>query len=1188
MPPPVPYAPGQPRPGQHRLADHLPGQHRPGWPRSPRSRVGVALAVVLAVGATGAGAVSAEAGDGTARGVGAATAAAAGPGLVTVRAAAPAGRVGTGPADFTVTLVTGDRVRVRTVGGQPSVQPLPGAGRRVSFATLRTPTGLEVIPSDAVPLLAADRLDRRLFDVLLLGRLGYHDAARADVPVLVSGARTLSPRPPAVRPGQRQVAAPMPRVPAARTGATSVVSLPRLGVRSARVSKARAGAFWTATTTAARGRGAAAAAAAEKVWLVGRRQTSLDRSTAQVGAPAAWRTGLTGTGVTVAVLDSGYDPTHPDLMGAVRLSKDFTASPVGVTDTVGHGTHVASIVAGRGTASAGRYAGVAKGATLAVGKVCLDEGCYEDAILAGMEWAATTAKAKVVNLSLGGPPRDGADPLVQAVDGLTAYTGTLFVIAAGNDGPSPGTVGSPGIARSALTVGSVGRTDVLSDFSSRGPQLNPDGTGGPTIKPELTAPGEGIVAARAAGTLDDAVAGGNGGRYAALSGTSMATPHVAGAAAVLAQQHPTWTAAQLKATLTATAKTMPGTVYDRGTGRLDLARATRTTVTTDTGVLDLGYFPWPNADAPTVTRTVRYTNTGTTKVALDLTADLDGPDDTDDPRGVLTLSTQRLTVPARATRSVTLTYRADRGPVGHHSGRLTARSPDGSTTLTTALGSYREPESYTLNLSAIGRDGTPRSTLFSLIDRKRKSVVNVLTDGRSRTHRLPAGDYTVITDTVEATEKFTMSARAVRLKRTTEIVVDTRRGKQLTVSVPRREAALVTTQYLLLVTFDGGGGAGTATYSTGGGPFVIPSAAPVPGLISGFLGFLAPWDTGDPTKRPTPWVYAVSKLTGDRVPADPTYRFAPGDFAEVRQTFTRPGAEEERSVGIGNELVEGIGTTYSPFDLGGLTAQTLYLAGDPGATWRRYVVSSGGSEEDGAGAELESPARKFEPGRVHHDTWGAAVLGPLLLSAEDEGMSRTGDTLFGGVSLRADAAGHLGGASSTGSTRLLRNGKEVWRVDEPDGVFADVPPAPATYRIEMENTSTLPWTTLSSRQSLAWTFRSGHVAGDRAQVLPLSVVRYAPALDLRNQAPKGRAFTVPVTVARAPGAAPAGVRSLTVEVSYDRGKTWTKAALSGTGSARTARLTHPARAGSVSLRATAVSTDGSRVDQTVIDAYTTG
>jgi subtilisin family serine protease len=173
---------------------------------------------------------------------------------------------------------------------------------------------------------------------------------------------------------------------------------------------------------------------------------------------------------------------------------------------------------------------VAFGASLLNGKVLDDFGFGSDSgIIAGMEWAAKQ-KARVVNMSLGGFPTDGTDPMSQAITRLTARYRTLFVVAAGNSGPGEQTVENPGVATEALTVGAVDAEDQLADFSGRGPRF-----GDYAMKPDITAPGVDIIAARAAGTaLGDPV----NQWYTRLTGTSMATPHVAGAAAIMAQRWP--------------------------------------------------------------------------------------------------------------------------------------------------------------------------------------------------------------------------------------------------------------------------------------------------------------------------------------------------------------------------------------------------------------------------------------------------------------------------------------------------------------------------------------------------------------------------------------------------------------------------------------------------------------------------
>lgn len=247
-------------------------------------------------------------------------------------------------------------------------------------------------------------------------------------------------------------------------------------------------------------------------------EADLAESVPQIKAPQAWAEGYDGTGRKVAVLDTGVDDTHPDLKGRIAAERSFVPDQA-VADGNGHGTHVASTVAGDGAT----YRGVAPGAELLVGKVLSDEGYGEDSwIIAGMEWAKAQG-ADVVSMSLGSQvPDDGTSPMARAVDTLSADGGPLFVVAAGNS-YGEFTIGAPGSAASALTVASVTKSDERSDFSSMGPL-----TGSYGLKPDISAPGSDITAAKP------------GGGYQTMSGTSMATPHVAGAAAVLKQRHPDW------------------------------------------------------------------------------------------------------------------------------------------------------------------------------------------------------------------------------------------------------------------------------------------------------------------------------------------------------------------------------------------------------------------------------------------------------------------------------------------------------------------------------------------------------------------------------------------------------------------------------------------------------------------------
>ncbi len=307
----------------------------------------------------------------------------------------------------------------------------PGKGREhIRFLAHRERGDLYVIPQDAQPLLQSGKLDRRLFDVTGLIRSGYHDDVRDNLPLIVT-----------YQPGAAHRAAGTFNA----TGARITRELPAIGGAAMTAAKDEATDLWTTIAGTGQSARANTAGGIDRIWLDGKRQPALDQSVSQIGAPAAHQAGFTGRGVRVAVLDSGVDSQHPDLVGKVAQARNFTEEPE-AADVVGHGTHVASTIAGTGAASGGRIPGMAPDAVLLDGKVCEVDGCPDSAILAGMQWAAVEQRATVVNLSLGGPDGPEIDPLEEAVNTLTAQTGTLFVIAAGNAGGDR-TVGSPGERR---------------------------------------------------------------------------------------------------------------------------------------------------------------------------------------------------------------------------------------------------------------------------------------------------------------------------------------------------------------------------------------------------------------------------------------------------------------------------------------------------------------------------------------------------------------------------------------------------------------------------------------------------------------------------------------------------------------------------------------------------------------------
>ena len=430
-----------------------------------------------------------------------------------------------------------------------------------------------------------------------------------------------------------------------------------------------------------------------KLWLDGKVEADLADSVPQVGAPEAWAAGYDGTGAKVAVLDTGADVTHPDLADRVRDAVSFVPGEDTV-DRNGHGTHVASTIAGSGSASGGANKGVAPGADLLVGKVLDEFGQGQNSwVIDGMEWAAQAQDADVVNMSLGDPnPSDGTDPMSQALNQLTEETGALFVVAAGNEWVEFA-LGSPGVADAALTVAAVDGLDQRAPFSSMGPRV-----GDHALKPDLSAPGVDVLAARS-----QAMSWGEG-MYQPMDGTSMATPHVAGAAAILAARRPAWGPKRLKDALMSSTKALPGTTpYEVGTGRLDVPKALGDVHAT--GSAYLGFYSWPHdGDAPATT-TIAYTNAGDTPVTLSLRDEITGPDGQPLPE-LAALSDGEVTVPAGGRTEVTVTADADDAAgVGRYTGFVVATDASGAVRARTAVGLVKEEERYTLNIRALGRDG---------------------------------------------------------------------------------------------------------------------------------------------------------------------------------------------------------------------------------------------------------------------------------------------------------------------------------------------------------------------------------------------------------------------------------------------------------------------------------------------------
>ncbi|MEI6103573.1 MAG: S8 family peptidase [Methanothrix sp.] len=340
---------------------------------------------------------------------------------------------------------------------------------------------------------------------------------------------------------------------------------------------------------------------------------SLDKyiSPAQIiKADKLWEKGIDGQGITVAVIDSGIDKNHPDLIGKVVAEKNFLADEITADDLLGHGTMVAGIIAGSGTASNGKYKGIAPGAKLISVKVIdgKGDGKVSD-IIAGIEWAVYNG-ADVLSLSLGGINLGETNPPITMAADNAAGAGVVVCVAAGNRNSSetggqvagttsrqvgrgtpadlsqtdgakkdvyyllvpivlalpPGLIDSPGDGVKVITVGATDAKGHIAGFSGSGP------TRDDRIKPDVVAPGVDIISIVPVGvkrpkSVDI--------YYSQESGTSLSAPVASGMAALLLQANKNLSAAGVKAVMTRGAKKLDSTLgesyeeYYQGAGMLD-------------------------------------------------------------------------------------------------------------------------------------------------------------------------------------------------------------------------------------------------------------------------------------------------------------------------------------------------------------------------------------------------------------------------------------------------------------------------------------------------------------------------------------------------------------------------------------------------------------------------------------------
>jgi Subtilase family len=683
----------------------------------------------------------------------------------------------------------------------------------------------------------------------------------------------------------------------------------------------------------------------------------------------------------------------------------------------------------------------------------------------------------------------------------------------------------------------------------------------------------------------------------------MAAPHVAGAAAVLAQRWPDWSPTRIKAVLMGTASPNPELgVYQQGGGRLDVAHAIDQRVIVRRVNLDFGFHRYPQTGARRVAKPVLVANLGDQPATVDLAVELRDPEGGPAPAGMAVVSPRQVTLAPGAEATAHVTVDPRKGPLGAFSGALVA-TPGAGPVSRTPLGLYKETEHYDLTISTLGRDGRPGTYgsvgLLNVDDGTRFADFLSL-DAEPLTVRVPPGRYNVVGSVFQYDEDdFDLLAAAlvgdpqVEIREATGVVLDARRARPVSAEV---EGVATSPAYLELgyvrkdepERFHLEYGMGFA-----GGGFDRVFAEPMGPATAGRFEPSARWrlmDAAAPDLGHSPFLYDLI-FYGPTIPGPPAWRVTPADHGRLARVVnhfkTMNDAADYQELRFGFAPLQEFGV-LSPEPVFAPRARVEYLSPDP-VRWGQEVFRF--SPNFDVDVDLyELPYAPYGAGERQDRTWYGAPFRPGF------GAQRDLTTMWAGFDDLHDSDGHNGFLSVWSDDvplreriRLYRDGQLLADVASSYTDLVEVGQGEARYRLERDFDASALLSIASPARSV-WEFTSaGTGEPEDFQHLPLLEIDYRAApLGGRNGAVAGQPVTVDLDVHRREGTPASEVVTANLSFSTDGGTKWIRVPLRRLGPGRyQAVLPGGAMVAgrTVGLRASVRDADDGRLQQTLLRAF---